>query len=259
MTPEQLRGVITERTRCLMLCTPSNPCGTMYTEAELRALAGVVHEASRTVAPDMVVVCDEIYEKIAYAGVPHFSIGSVKEIAERVITVNGLSKAYSMTGWRVGYTATSGAWGLKFMKAMSAFQGQTTTCITSFVYPAMRAAILECEEDAKRFCAAFGKRAALIHGRMSRMPGVVCPRPTGAFYAFPDVSAHFGKRSAGGRPVGSALEFCEAMLAEARVAAVPGDDFGGCSKNHVRFSFACSEETITAGMDRMEGFVGGLR
>lgn len=259
MSPEQLRQAITPRTRMLILCSPSNPCGTMYSEAELRALARVVDEASRTIAPDLVVLSDEIYEKVAYGGIPHFSIGSVPEIAERVITLNGLSKAYSMTGWRVGYTTTSGPWGLKFMKAMATLQGQMTTNITSFIYPAIRTAITECESDATRFCAAFGQRAALIHDRMGRMPGIKLARPTGAFYAFPDVSAHFGKVSPNGRAINSALDFCEALLAENLVAAVPGEDFGGCGRNHVRFSFACSEDQINKGMDRLEQFIASLK
>ena len=259
VSAEQIRKAITPRSRALVLCTPSNPCGTMYTEAELRAIGAVVAEAARTIAPDLVVIGDEIYEKIAYGGIPHFSIGSIPEIAERTITLNGLSKAYSMTGWRIGYTATSGAWGLEFMKAMATLQGQMTTNITSFVYPAIRTAILECEGETRAFCEKFKARAALIHGRLSKMPGVVCPRPTGAFYAFPDVSAHFGKTTAGGAKIQSAQQFCEALLAEQRVAAVPGEDFGGCGKNHVRFSFACSEETIQRGMDRLEAFLASMK
>ncbi len=259
VTPEQIRAAITPRTRALILCTPSNPCGTMYSEAELRAIAQVVAEAAKTTAPDMVVLSDEIYEKITYGGIPHFSIGSIPEISERTITLNGLSKAYSMTGWRIGYTCSSGPWGLKFMKAMATLQGQMSTNITSFVYPAIRTALRECEPDAQRFCAAFGKRAAIIHERMSRIPGVVCPRPTGAFYAFPDISAHFGKKSPEGASITSAQSFCEALLGEAKVAAVPGEDFGGCAKNHVRFSFACSEEMINKGMDRLDTFVRSLK
>jgi aspartate aminotransferase len=259
MTPQQLESAITPQSRLLILCSPSNPCGTMYSEAELRAIAGVVDRATKSIAPNLVVLSDEIYEKIAYGGIPHFSIGSMPEIAERVVTLNGLSKAYSMTGWRIGYTTTSGAWGLKFMKAMATLQGQMTTNITSFVYPAIRTALTECDADVRRFSEAFGKRAALIHGRLSAMPGVVCPRPTGAFYVFPDVSAHFGKRTGAGASINSALEFCEALLAEQRVAAVPGEDFGGCGKNHIRLSFACSDETITRGMDRLEAFLASLK
>ncbi len=259
MSPEQLQAAITPRTRLLILCSPSNPCGTMYSERELRALAAVVDHASRSVAPDLVVLSDEIYERVAYADVPHFSIGSVPEIAERTITLNGLSKAYAMTGWRVGYTTTSGPWGLKFMKAMATLQGQMTTNITSFIYPAIRTALKECDADAQRMCEAFGRRAKLIYDRLSSIPGIVCARPTGAFYAFPDISAHFGKSSPEGRTIASALDFCEALLAEAKVAAVPGEDFGGCGKNHIRFSFACSEEQIRKGMDRLDAFVRSLK
>lgn len=259
MSASQLERAITPRSRVLILNSPSNPCGTMYTEGELRGIAAVVDRASRTIAPNLVVLSDEIYEKVAYGGIPHFSIGAVPEIAERTITLNGLSKAYSMTGWRIGYTTTSGAWGLKFMKAMATLQGQMTTNITSFVYPAIRTALNECEGDAKRMCAEFAKRAELISARMAKMPGLKLARPTGAFYAFPDVSAYFGRTSAKGKPIHSALDFCEALLAEALVAAVPGEDFGGCGKNHVRFSFATSDELINKGMDRLEAFLAGMK
>jgi aspartate aminotransferase len=259
MSPEQLRKAITPRSRMLVINSPSNPCGTMYTESELRAIAGVVAEAARTVAPDLVVLSDEIYEKVAYGGIGHFSIGSVPEIAERTITINGLSKAYAMTGWRIGYTVASGDWGLKFMKAMATLQGQMTTNITSFTYPAIRTALRECEDDAKRMCAAFAERATLIHGRMTRIPGLKVARPTGAFYVFPDVSGLFGRTTPAGKRIASSLDFCEALLAEAKVAAVPGEDFGGCGYRHARFSFACSSEQIQRGMDRLEAFVASLK
>lgn len=259
MTPDQLERAITPNSRALILCSPSNPCGTMYSERELRAFAAVIDRAAKSIAPDLVVLSDEIYEKIAYGGIPHFSIGSVPEIAERVITINGLSKAYSMTGWRVGYTTTSGPWGLKFMKAMATLQGQMSTNITSFIYPAIRTALNECEADAQRMCDAFAQRATLIHARLAAIPGLTCPRPTGAFYAFPDVSAHFGKSSPKGARLTCALDFCEALLAEQLVAAVPGEDFGGCGKNHIRLSFATSESLINKGMDRLDAFVRSLR
>lgn len=256
---EQIRAAISPRSRLLILNSPSNPCSTMYSEQELRAIARVIDEASRTIAPHLVVISDEIYEKISYGGIPHFSIGSVPEIAERTITINGLSKAYAMTGWRVGYTTTSGRWGLEFMKAMATLQGQMSTNITSFIYPAIRTALLECEPQVREMCAAFGSRAALIHARARVIPGLACPRPTGAFYIFPDVSACFGKRTAGGASLNSAIDFCEALLAEEKVAAVPGEDFGGCGVNHVRFSFACSEDQIKKGMDRLGAFVSGMK
>ena len=258
MSPEQLRGAITPQSRVLILNSPSNPCGTMYSERDLRAIARVVHE-TRDIAPDLVIFTDEIYEKIVYGADAHFSIGSVPEVAERTITLNGLSKAYSMTGWRIGYTAASGAGGAKFIKAMGTLQGQMTTNITSFSYPAIRVALTECAGEVERFRQAFARRAELIHWLLRKMPGIECPRPTGAFYVFPDVSSHFGKSSAHGRPISGALDFAEAALDEAKIALVPGEDFGGCGHNHVRISFACSEEQIEEGMKRLGTFLGSLR
>ncbi len=257
ITAAQLRAAITPRTRALILNSPSNPCGVMYTPDELRAIAQVVHE-TRDVAPDLVVITDEIYEKIVYGGVEHFSIGSVPEIADRVITLNGLSKAFAMTGWRVGYAAAPGDSGAAFIKAVAKMQGQMTTSIPAFIYPAIRTALTSCSEDVERFRAAFAQRAVRIHDRMVALPGVRCPRPTGAFYVFPDMSACFGRTSPGGTRIESAGTFAEALLKDAKVAAVPGEDFGGCGPNHLRFSFACSESQIDAGMDRLAGFVDSL-
>jgi aspartate aminotransferase len=259
ITPGQLKAAITPRSRLLILNSPSNPCGTMYSEAELRAIAAVVAEAAATIAPNLVVLSDEIYEKIVYGGVPHFSIGSVAEIAERTITLNGLSKAYAMTGWRIGYVVGSGAFGLEFTKAMATLQGQMSTNITSFVYPAIRAALAKGADDVARMRDAFAKRGDLITKRLAGVSGVSLVRPTGAFYAFPDVSAHFGKVSPAGKKIASAMEMAEALLGEAHVAFVPGEDFGGCGGNHVRISFACSEEQINRGVDRFAEFLGKLK
>ncbi|MEM9063892.1 MAG: pyridoxal phosphate-dependent aminotransferase [Planctomycetota bacterium] len=258
ISPEQLKAAITQRTRAVFLNSPSNPCGTMYTPDELRALGAVIAEAASTIAPELVVVSDEIYEKIIYGGIAHLSPGSIPEIADRVITINGLSKAYAMTGWRVGYACASGDWGKTFVKAMGTLQGQMTTNITSFVYPAIRTALSECADEVEQMRQAFAKRAELIHGLLGELPGIVCPRPTGAFYVFPDVSAHFGKTTKGGVKITNALSFCESLLAEELVALVPGDDFGGCGPNHCRISFACSEEQINAGMERLGRFLAGL-
>lgn len=259
MTPEQLRAAITPNSRLLILNSPSNPCGTMYTSDELRALAKVVAEAAATTAPGLVVISDELYEKIVYGGIPHFSIGSVPEIAERTLTINGLSKAYAMTGWRIGYAAGSGAFGKKLITAMGVLQGQMTTNITSFTYAAIRTAILEGAGEVEQMRRAFASRAGVIHERLSKIPGVKCPKPTGAFYAFPDVSAWFGKTTPGGKKIACAMDLCEALLSESLVAFVPGEDFGGCGKDCVRISFACSEAQIHAGMDRLAKFAGELR
>ncbi len=258
ISPEQLRQAISPRSRVLFLNSPSNPCGTMYSESELRALAKVIHE-TRGIAPDLVVITDEIYEKIVYAGIDHFSIGSVPEIAERTVTVNGLSKAFAMTGWRVGYCGCPGEAGAALIKAMGTLQGQMTTNITSFNYAATRCALTECAGEVEEMRRAFGERAVVIQERLAEIPGMVMPKCTGAFYAFPDVSAHFGKKSPEGRPINSALEFSEALLLEAKMAVIPGEDFGGCGKNHIRISFACSTDQIHKGMDRLRDFVASLR
>ncbi|MEK6701181.1 MAG: pyridoxal phosphate-dependent aminotransferase [Planctomycetota bacterium] len=259
ITAEQLKKAITPRSRLLILNSPSNPCGTMYTPAELKAIGKVVAEAARTIAPNLVVLSDEIYEKIVYGGIPHYSIGSDPEIAERVVTLNGLSKAYSMTGWRIGYMGTSGEFGKKFTQAMGTLQGQMSTNITSFIYASIKVAIEQCGGEVNKMRDAFAVRAELINKRLAGVPGVRNIRATGAFYAFPDVSPHFGKVTPAGKPVRSALDFCEALLAEELTAFVPGEDFGGCGKNHVRISFACSEDQINKGVDRLAKFVAGLR
>jgi aspartate aminotransferase len=258
-TAAQIKAAITPRTRLLILNSPSNPCGTMYTPDELREIAKVVLEASKTVAPDITVLSDELYEKIVFGNVPHFSIGSVPEIADRVITLNGLSKAYGMTGWRIGYTAMPGEFGRVFTNAMSTLQGQMSTNITSFVYPAIRTALNECAPQVEVMRQAFANRAKVINARLAKIPGVINAPATGAFYAFPDVSSYFGRTTKGGKAVNSALDMCNAMLEENLLAFVPGEDFGGCGKNHVRISFACSEEQINRGIDRFEEFLGNLR
>jgi aspartate aminotransferase len=259
ISPDQLRRAITPRSRILFLNSPSNPCGTMYTPDELRALAAVVADAARSTAPGLVILTDEIYEKIVYGGIPHFSIGSVPEVAGRTVTVNGLSKTYAMTGWRVGYAAAPGEFGLRLMKALDALQGQMTSGIASFILPAIRVALTRCGGEAERFREAFARRAELMHARSRAIKGFAAPRPTGAFYIFPDVSAFFGRRTPGGRAISSAADFADALLAESHVATVPGAEFGGCGKNHIRVSFACSEETIEQGMDRIARFAESLR
>ncbi|HYE02812.1 MAG TPA: pyridoxal phosphate-dependent aminotransferase [Phycisphaerales bacterium] len=259
VTPRQLERALTPRARVLILNSPNNPCGTMYTPEELRGLAGVVASAARSICPGLVIVTDEIYEKIVYGPCPHFSIGSVPEVAERTITINGLSKAFAMTGWRVGYLAGSGEFGRRVAQAAEKLQGQMTTSIVSFVFPAIRAALTECAGEVEQMRGAFARRARLIAERLERVPGLVCPRPTGAFYLFPDVSAYLGRTTGGGRRVATAAEMAGALLEEEHVAVVPGEDFGGPGWRHIRLSFACSEETIDEGMERVVRFFARLR
>lgn len=259
ISPAQLRAAITPRSRVLMLNTPSNPCGTMYTPAELRALAAVVAEAARGVAPELVIVVDEIYEKIVFGGIEHLSIGSLPEVAERAVTINGLSKAFAMTGWRVGYAACPGAFGLGLIKAIDNLQGQMTSCIPAFILPAIRAALTECGAETEAMRKAFALRARLIYDLAQGIPGLRCPRPTGAFYLFPDVSAFFGKTTPSGTRITDSLSFGEALLNEAHVAVVPGVEFGACASSHIRISFACAENDIEAGMAAIAGFMESLR
>lgn len=258
ITPDQLRQAITPRSRALMINSPSNPCGTMYSPDELRALAEVIAEAAETTAPRLVVITDEIYEKITYDGREHLSLGSIPEIAERTITVNGLSKAYAMTGWRVGYMACPGDFGLTFIKAVDRLQSQMTSCIPSFIMPAIETALAEGDASIEEMVSAFASRAKLITERLSAIDGLPFPKPEGAFYVFPDVSAHFGRTAPDGTMITSAMTFAEALLNTQKMAVVPGEDFGGCGDRCVRISFACSEDQINQGMDRLGALVRSL-
>ncbi len=258
ITPAQLRSAITPRSRMLVLNSPCNPTSQVYSPEELAAIARVVIESAAT-APNLVVVHDEIYEKIVYGGAKHVSMASLPGMAERTITINGMSKAFAMTGWRVGYAAASGESGKSLIRAFDTLQGQMTNNITTFVYPAIVTALTRCAEDVERMRTAFANRAEVMHARLSAIEGVSCVRPVGAFYAFADVSRVFGRTSAGGRRIASASDFAEALLEEYRMAVVPGEEFGGCGGNHVRLSFACGESDIEEGAKRLRAFVEGMR
>lgn len=253
ITPEQLADAITPRTAAIILNSPSNPCGTMCSEDELRELADVLAEH-----PRVRVITDEIYEKITFGGIPHFSMAALPELAERVITINGLSKAFAMTGWRIGYLCAPGHDG-QVAKAVSKLQDQMTSNITSFCYAAIVEALTNCAAAVEAMRAHFARRALLMHNLVAGMPSLRCPRPTGAFYLFPDVSAHFGRRSPGGTVIDSAAAFARALLEDARVAVVPGEDFGACACGHVRLSFACSDDHIREGCSRMDDWLHSLR
>ncbi|MCK4872640.1 MAG: pyridoxal phosphate-dependent aminotransferase [Phycisphaerales bacterium] len=259
ITPDQLRGALNEHTRVFTINSPSNPCGTMYSPDELGALAQVVVEHNRS-GGDVCVLSDEIYEYITFGETPFASFAACHpDVAQYTITANGLSKGYAMTGWRIGYIAApSGEAGIAVAKAIAKLQAQTTTCICAFTYPAICAALTEASNDVENMRLQFGERARLAFKLVSEIPGFICPEPTGAFYLFPDVASHFGKTSAQGQSIGSAIDFAEALLVEKQVAVVPGDDFGGCGPNHIRISFACGPEQITTGMARVREFVDTL-
>ena len=252
ITPGQLSDAITDRTVAVVLNSPSNPCGTMYSPDELRALAAVLelHE-------HVTIISDEIYEKLIYGGIDHLSPASIKTIADRVVTVNGLSKAFAMTGWRIGYICAPGG-DPPFAESIAKLQGQMTSNITSFCYPAIVEALSNSAAAVEQMRTTFAERATLMHGLLRAMPGVSCPRPTGAFYAFPDIGAHFGKRTQTGREILDSVSFATALLEDAGVAVVPGADFGACADRHIRFSFACSNELIVEGCRRVDEWLQSL-
>ncbi len=252
MTPDQLEAAITPATRVLLMNSPSNPCGTMYSPDEVRAIAEVLERHEQ-----VVVVSDEIYERLVYGDEPNLSMGSLPSMRDRVVTINGLSKAYAMTGWRIGYACAPGGDGA-VIKAMNKLQSQMTSSITSFTMPAVVVALTEGAEEVERMRRIFAGRASLIHELVKQWAGVTCPRPTGAFYIFPDISSTFGSTSPGGRRIDSALDFAEALLDETGVAVVPGEDFLGPGPRHIRMSFATSEEQIAEGCGRIREWLGQL-
>lgn len=241
ITPEQLKKSIGPKTAMLILNSPSNPGGFSYTPDELRALAKVLE------GTNVCVMSDEIYEKLIYGSTKFISFAALSEDAyNRTLTLNGLSKAYSMTGWRLGYTAGP----LEVIKAMARLQDHMTSNPVTFAQHAAIAAMgPQSAEAIEKMRVEFEKRGKYMADRLRAMPGVECVEPTGAFYCFPDVSAHYGRTFGGVKPTGS-MDFAKALLEQANVAVVPGLPFG-CDKN-VRLSFATSMQQITKGLDRME-------
>jgi aspartate aminotransferase len=244
ITPRQLKESIGPRSRALLLNSPGNPTSTTYHPQELTELVEIAVEAG------LFIISDEIYDQLLYNGQKTRSLLSFPaEIRKKSVVVNGLSKAYSMTGWRVGFTIAEP----EIISAMAALQGQMTSNITSFVLAAIPQALNSHDADVERMRRSFEQRAELIHGLMTDIPGVKCPRPTGAFYVFPDVSAYFGKKDAKGKVLDTAAALAESLLEEQGVAVVPGEDFEG--PEHVRLSFATDEESIRAGVGRIKTFL----
>lgn len=259
LRPEALRRAISPRTRIVVVNTPSNPCGSVYSREALVDIAQVVAHAARSVAPGLVVATDEIYEKLVFDGREHVSLGSLPEVADRTVTINALSKSYAMTGWRAGYAAATGELARTLIPAMARVQAQTITNITSFVYPAIVTALEQSSADIDRFRAAFEARRDLTMDLLDRIEGLETARPGGAMYAFPRTASLYGRTSAGGTLIRDSLSFCEALLEEHGVAMVPGGAFGGRGDEHVRLSYTCSEADIRKGVERIAAFVAGLR
>jgi aspartate aminotransferase len=234
ITPEQLQQAITPRTRLFVLNSPSNPTGVVYTPDEIRALAEVV------VQNNLYVASDEIYEKLLYDGAEHLSIGSVgPEIFERTIVSSGFAKAYSMTGWRVGFLAGP----VELIRACGKIQGHSTSNVCTFAQYGAIAALEGPQECIQEMLAAFTERRIAMLNYLNAIPGISCVKPGGAFYLMPSIE----------KTGLSSLDFCEALLEEYQVVTVPGIAFG--TDGFIRISYAASMETIQKGMERLDTFV----
>ncbi|WP_445248206.1 pyridoxal phosphate-dependent aminotransferase [Microcoleus sp. OTE_8_concoct_300] len=234
ITPEQLTRAITPQTKLFVLNSPSNPTGMVYTRAEIKALAEVI------VDRDILVVADEIYEKIIYDDAQHVSIGSLgKEIFDRTLISSGFAKAYSMTGWRVGYLAGP----IELIKATSTIQGHSTSNVCTFAQYGAISALESSQESVEKMRQAFAQRRQVIFELLDAVPGISCIKPDGAFYMFVNISKT-GMNS---------LEFCDAFLEQQQVAVIPGIAFG--ADDHIRLSYATDLGTIKKAVERLDKFV----
>lgn len=245
LTPAQLRSACTSKTKILLLCSPSNPTGSMYSRDELGALADVVLERN------LVVISDEIYERLVYGDNKFASFATVRPgLVDRVVTVNGVSKAYAMTGWRIGWTLAPAA----ISKAMDSLQSQETSNPCSVSQYAAVAALEGPQQCVDDMLQAFAQRREYVRGRIAQLPQVTCPDMGGAFYAFMNIGAHLG-RTYGGVPVNDSAQWCLQLLARQGVATVMGSAFG--AEGYARVSFATDLTTLTKGFDGIEAFLRG--
>jgi aspartate aminotransferase len=236
MSPAQFRAALSPRTRLLMLNSPNNPTGTVYTRAELDALADVV------LGTEASILSDEIYEQLTYGNARPTCIAALRpDLRDRTITISGASKSYAMTGWRMGWTVAPKA----LVDAMGNIQSQETSCTSSVSQYALLAALDGPQDCVAQMRQEFQSRRDLVCGKLQRMPGVNFSTPEGAFYVFFDVSSYFGN-SIGGAPVKDSLSFCKACLESAYVNLVPGSAFG--AEGFVRMSYANSREELEGGL-----------
>jgi len=236
LTPHALEAAITPRTRVLVMVSPGNPTGVTHTEEQMRALIPVLERF-----PDVTVVSDEIYRELVYGDTEFCSFAAAcPELADRVVTVQGVSKTYAMTGWRIGY-ATGPA---DVIKAMTRFQSHTTSNPAAIAQAAALAALTGTKDPIEQMRQAFDKRRKLMVARLEAIDGFTLFPPTGAFYCFPDIAPRLNEKT--GR---TPLEFCDGLLEQERVACVAGEAFG--AETNIRLSYACSEEDIEEGCSRI--------
>ena len=237
LTPEALEAAITPRTKVLVLPYPNNPTGAIMKQEHLEAIARVLRQR------DIIVLSDEIYAELTFEG-KHVSIASLPGMAERTVVVNGFSKAYAMTGWRLGYAAGP----QEVIRVMTKLHQFAIMCAPTTSQYAAIEAMKSCDDEIERMAVQFGMRRGLMVGSLNRM-GLTCADPLGAFYVFPSI-----------RATGlSSQEFCEGLLREQRVAVVPGDAFGQSGEGHVRISYSYSVDHLIESLRRIEIFVEGLK
>jgi len=242
ITAEELKNAITSKTKALILNTPNNPTGSVYTKEELEELVKIIEEAN------IFVISDEIYEKLIYEG-SHISIASLNEkIKELTILVNGMSKAYAMTGWRIGYTASS----LEIAKVMSNIQSHTTSNPNSIAQYASVAALSGDETVIKRMAEEFNKRRIYMVEKINKIKGLKSNKPQGAFYVMVNIDEYIGKEIKG-KIIRGSIDFANALIEGANVAVVPALPFG--MDNYIRISYATSIENIEKGLNRIEEFL----
>lgn len=247
LTTRQLQDNITAKTRVIILCNPSNPTGAVYSKSELEALAGVLENKN------IIVISDEIYEKLIYDNTEFCSFASVSPIMkEKTVVINGLSKSYAMTGWRIGYAA--GEKGI--IKRASKLQGHCTTNAPSISQYASIEALEGPQDEIEKMHQEFEKRRDFVYSKLREMDGVSCTKPQGAFYAFPNISAYLNK-SYNGSTIRNSYDLARYLIEEARVVLIPGAAFG--SDNHIRISYATSMDRLKEGMKRMESALRKLK
>ena len=243
---ERLRQAISPRTKALVLNSPHNPTGGVFGLEELKEIAELA------VTQDFLIIADEIYEKLIYEGT-HVSIASLgKEIEKKTITINGVSKTYSMTGWRIGYAAGPP----EVIEGMKKIQSQSTSCANSIAQKAAVQALLGPQDDVEKARREFEKRCQVIVDRVREIEGITCPKPQGTFYIFPDVSSFLGT-SDGDWSIRNSVDLAKYLLEKAEVATVPGSTFG--ADNHLRLSYATSLDRINEGVDRIKEALGNLK
>jgi aspartate aminotransferase len=239
VSPAQLEKVITPKTKIFLFNTPSNPTGSVYSKEEILALAEVLKNKEH-----IYIVSDEIYEKIVFDGEEHFSIGSIDYLKDRTITINGVSKAYAMTGWRIGYAAGDAG----IIKLARNLQSHSTSNAASISQAAALAALTQESDEIEDMIKKFKERRDFIYEALNKVKEVKCPLPKGAFYVFYDVSSYYGTK-VNGYHINDSSSFCNYLLTEESVGLVPGVAFG--NDKCVRMSYACSFEDLTDGLERI--------